>query len=73
MISPIESRIRLASILVMAGLLVALGSFLWHSPLALFLFAIGAGGLVGMGILVFLVSLFTVGETGGHRGVGKHS
>jgi len=68
MISAIEGRIRLAAILVIAGLLVALGSFFWSSPLALFLFSIGAGALVGVGILVFLVSLITVGETPADRG-----
>lgn len=72
MSTPIEGRIRLASILVMVGLAVALGSFLWSSPLAFFLFSVG-GGAVGVGILLFLVSLISAGEKRAGRGARKPS
>ena len=56
----IEHRIRLASALVILGLLVEVASFLWKSPLAFFLFLVGACGISAAGILLFLVSLVTV-------------
>jgi hypothetical protein len=55
----IERRIRIASVLVIVGLLVELVSFLWKSPLSFFLFLIGACGIAAAGILLFLVSLVT--------------
>lgn len=56
----IEHRIRLASVLVILGLVVEIVSFLWKSPLAFFLFLVGACGIAAAGILLFLVSLVTV-------------
>jgi hypothetical protein len=56
----IERRIRLASVLVVVGLLVEVASLLWKSPLAFFLFLVGACGIAAAGILLFLVSLVTV-------------
>ena len=56
----IESRIRLASVLVVVGLLVEIASFVWKSPLAFFLFLIGACGIAAAGIVIFLISLVTV-------------
>ncbi|HEU5311310.1 MAG TPA: hypothetical protein VFV24_07640 [Candidatus Eisenbacteria bacterium] len=56
----IEQRIRLASVLVILGLVVEIVSFLWKSPLAFFLFLVGACGIAAAGILLFLVSLVTV-------------
>ena len=55
----IERRIRLASLLVIAGLLVEIVSFLWKSPISFFLFIIGACGIAAAGILLFLISLVT--------------
>ena len=63
MITPIERRIRIASILVIAGLLVEAASFFWRSPLSYFLFLFGACGLAAAGILLFMISLVTVGGT----------
>jgi hypothetical protein len=60
-IRPIERRIRLAAIMVIAGLLVEAVSFFWRSPLSFFLFIIGACGLAAAGIALFLFSLVTVG------------
>ena len=56
----IERRIRLASVLVILGLVVEIVSFFWKSPLAFFLFLVGACGIAAAGILLFLVSLVTV-------------
>jgi hypothetical protein len=59
-LTTIERRIRLASVLVILGLCVEIVSFLWKSPLAFFLFLVGACGIAAAGILLFLVSLVTV-------------
>jgi hypothetical protein len=48
-ITPIERRIRIASILVIAGLLVEAASFFWKSPLSFFLFLFVACGLAAAG------------------------
>jgi hypothetical protein len=50
-------RIRISAFLVLLGLAVEAISFLWSSPLAFFLFAIGGGGLTILGIGFFLLSL----------------
>jgi hypothetical protein len=50
-------RIRISSLLILLGLAVEAISFLWSSPLAFFLFAIGGGGLTLLGIGFFLLSL----------------
>jgi len=55
-----EKRIRISSVLVVLGLLLECGTFLWKSPLAFFLFLFGACGLAAAGIALFLVSLVTV-------------
>jgi hypothetical protein len=56
----LERRIRLASMLVLLGLLVECATLAWKSPLAFFLFLIVGCGIAGAGILIFLVSLITV-------------
>ena len=56
----IERRIRIASVLVVLGLVVEIVSFVWKSPLAFLLFLIGACGIAAAGILLFLISLVTV-------------
>lgn len=61
MSTPLERRIRLASILVIAGLLVEATTFFWKSPLSFFLFLFVACGLAAAGIVLFLISLITVG------------
>ena len=60
MITPIERRIRIAAILVIAGLLVEAVSCFWRSPLSFFLFIFAACGLAAAGIVLFLISLITV-------------
>jgi hypothetical protein len=59
-----ERRIRIASILVLVGLLIECVTFAWKSPLAFFLFLIFGCGIAALGIFVFLVSLITVGQGG---------
>ena len=56
-ITPMGKRIRISAYLILAGLAVEAISFLWSSPLAFFLFAIGGGGLMLIGIAFFLLSL----------------
>jgi len=50
-------RIRISALLIFLGLTIEAISFLWSSPLAFFLFAIGGGGLTVLGIGFFLLSL----------------
>ena len=60
----IERRIRIASVLVILGMIVELVSFRWRSPLAFFLFLFGACAITFVGIVIFLVSLITVPGNG---------
>ncbi len=53
----IERRIRLAGILVAAGLVVQLVSFLWIHPLAFLAFLLIGLPLVALGILVYLLTI----------------
>jgi hypothetical protein len=53
----IERRIRLSGILVIAGLLTELVTLHWAHPTAFIFFLICGGGLVALGIGVYLVSL----------------
>ena len=69
----IERRIQLAAIFVVAGLLVEVVSFVWRSPLSFFLFLIAACGLAAAGIVLFLISLITVGGAGPGGGPRKSS
>jgi len=62
MTTPIEKRIRIASLLVILGMLVELVSFHWRRPLAFFLFLFGACAITFVGIVIFLISLITVGD-----------
>ena len=62
--TPIERRIRIASVLVILGMIVELVSFRWRSPLAFFLFLFGACAITFVGIVIFLVSLITVPGNG---------
>jgi hypothetical protein len=53
----IEASIRLSSALVLAGLLVEAFSLIWSHPTAFIVFAVIGGGLMTLGILVYLLSL----------------
>jgi hypothetical protein len=52
--------LRASSALVIAGLLVEIGSLLWFVPLSFVLFAFLASSLVGLGMLLYLLSLVFV-------------
>jgi hypothetical protein len=53
----IRRLLRISSGLVIAGLLLEIVSLLWFHPLSFVLFAFIAATLIGLGILVYLVSL----------------
>jgi pilus assembly protein TadC len=56
----IRRFLQFSSTLVIAGLLLEIVSLLWFHPLSFVLFAFVAATLVGLGILVYLVSLVFV-------------
>jgi hypothetical protein len=53
----IQRLLRASSALVIVGLLLEIVSLLWFHPLSFVLFAFVAATLIGLGILVYLVSL----------------
>lgn len=53
----IEKRIRLAGVLVIAGLLVELVTMNWSHPTAFLFFLLLGGLLMASGILVYLLTL----------------
>lgn len=58
----LEKRLRLAGMLMIAGLLVEAVCLLWARPLA-FIVLVGAGGLLcAAGVFVYLYSLALAGE-----------
>jgi hypothetical protein len=52
--------LRISSFLVIVGLVLEIVSLLWFHPLSFVLFAFLAVSLIGLGILVYLVSLVFV-------------
>jgi len=56
----IRRLLQISSALVIIGLLLEIVSLLWFHPLSFVLFAFVAAGLIGLGILVYLVSLVFV-------------
>ena len=60
----ISGRLRLSALLILLGLGLEAVSFFWNSPLAFFLFILGTGLLVVLGILIFLWALVAGGEAG---------
>lgn len=52
--------LQVSSGLVIAGLLLEVVSLLWFHPLSFVLFAFVAATLIGLGILVYLLSLVSV-------------
>jgi hypothetical protein len=53
----IERRIRLAGILLIAGLLVELVTLRWSHPTAFLLFLLLGGAFMALGIAIYLFSL----------------
>ena len=58
-----ERRLRIAGTLIMSGLLIELGSLLWSHPLAFILFIAVGGSLMAIGIVIYLYSLVSGGES----------
>ena len=59
----ISRELKIAGILLLAGLLIAIVSLIWRAPLAFLLFA-GVGGLlIVAGIVVYLFSIVGSGGT----------
>ena len=56
----IRRLLQVSSALVIVGLLLEIVSLLWFHPLSFVLFAFVAAALIGLGILVYLVSLLFV-------------
>lgn len=53
----IRRLLRIATVLIILGLIVEIISLLWIHPLAFVLFAFAGASLIGLGILVYLASL----------------
>jgi len=65
----IKQFFRVSSALIILGLAAEILSLLWFHPLAFVLFAFVGVSLIGLGILVYLVSLvFAVFPPAGNRG-----
>lgn len=56
----IQRFLRVSSALMIAGLFLEIVSLLWFHPLSFVLFAFVAVALIGLGIVVYLVSLVIV-------------
>jgi len=52
-----QRLLRISSALIVVGLLLEIVSLLWFHPLAFALFAFVATALIGLGVVVYLVSL----------------
>jgi len=64
----IRRFLQVSSALVIVGLLAEIVSLLWFHPLSFVLFAFVAVTLIGLGILVYLVSLvFVAAPLDGNR------
>jgi hypothetical protein len=64
----IRRLLQVSSGLVIVGLLLEIVSLLWFHPLSFVLFAFVAATLIGLGILVYLVSLvFVAAPSAGNR------
>lgn len=53
----IRRLLQISSALIIAGLLFEIVSLLWFHPLSFVLFAFVAAALIGLGIVVYLVSI----------------
>jgi hypothetical protein len=53
----IEKRIRVAGILLIAGLLVELVTLRWSHPTSFLFFLLLGGALMALGIVIYLLSL----------------
>jgi hypothetical protein len=53
----IQRFLKVSSVLIIVGLLAEIVSLLWFHPLSFVLFAFVGASLIGLGIMVYLVSL----------------
>ena len=58
----LERRLRLAGCLLIGGLIVELLTLRWAHPTSFLFFALLGGGLIGLGILLYLYALVTNAE-----------
>ncbi len=56
----LQRILRIASALIVVGLSIEIASLLWFHPLSFVLFAFVAATLIGLGIIIYLVSLVFV-------------
>ena len=59
-LTKIERRIRIAGILLIAGLLVELVTLRWSHPTAFLFFLLLGGALMALGVGIYLLSLVSV-------------
>jgi hypothetical protein len=65
----LQRLLRIASVLIIVGLITEIISLCWVHPLAFVLFAFVSASLMGLGILVYLASIvFAVPPPPGDRG-----
>ncbi|MGH9397552.1 MAG: hypothetical protein ACRD18_11965 [Terriglobia bacterium] len=69
----IERRIRYAGILIAAGLIIQLITFIWVHPLAFMAFILISCPLVAIGILIYLYSLVATQSSAVDGGNGPQS
>jgi len=58
--NPIHSKLRLAGVLIIVGLLVQACSLLWNHPLSFIAFVSIGGLLLGIGIILYLFTLVNI-------------
>ena len=58
-LTKLERRLRLAGYLLIGGLLVELVTLRWAHPTAFLFFLLLGGGLMAIGILIYLLTLLT--------------
>ncbi|HWO01747.1 MAG TPA: hypothetical protein VNS63_21005 [Blastocatellia bacterium] len=62
-VTRMERRLCIAGMLIGLGLLIELASLLWSHPIAFILFIAAGGLLIAAGILVYLYSLVSGGDS----------
>lgn len=61
--NPIHSKLRLAGVLIILGLVVQALSLLWNHPLSFIAFVSLGGLLLGVGIILYLFTLVNIPAT----------
>jgi len=55
--NPLERRLQIAGMLLIVGLLIEALCLLWKAPIAFIIFVAIGGLLLGVGVVVYLLSL----------------